>query len=333
MLDLSSLKKGLSRLERPPELILHPIDEGAEGKGESPLAARLDELAERIAEASGGAIPLRRDAEGPTPPARPALTIAHPGRGAIHYLALPEGPEEGPFLDALLGGAEGGAGMAPISELDRPARLAVFIAAACPHCPGAVRNAHRLALAGPRVSAAVIDAQLFPELAERFHAQSVPLTVLDEDLSLVGVVPADDLAARILGRESEEHPVRVLLSLVEQNRLEEAQERILAEGGPAALAAAWRRSATSARISLMMAAERILEEDRAALDACVPHLLEVLHSEDANLRGDSADLLGRIGHPSALPDLERLRGDPNPDVAEIAAEAVEEIGERSASGS
>jgi len=69
------------------------------------------------------------------------------------------------------------------------------------------------------------------------------------------------------------------------------------------------------------------------LDGAVPSLIEVLQSEDGSLRGDTADLLGQIGHQGAIPDLEELRNDPNPDVAEIAAEALEEIEARMKQGS
>jgi HEAT repeat protein len=43
------------------------------------------------------------------------------------------------------------------------------------------------------------------------------------------------------------------------------------------------------------------------------------------LRGDTADLLGQIGHPSAREALKSLLKDPNPDVAEIAKEALEAL--------
>ena len=52
--------------------------------------------------------------------------------------------------------------------------------------PVTVRAALHLALASPRVQLSVIDAQLFPGLAERFGVRSVPLTVLDDGVTLVG---------------------------------------------------------------------------------------------------------------------------------------------------
>ena len=75
----------------------------------------------------------------------------------------------------------------------------------------------------------------------------------------------------------------------------------------------------------MLAVETGLEGDQAALDGLVPGLLPILGTEDPVLRGDTADLLGRIGHRAATDGLRALLDDPNPDVAEIASEALEEI--------
>ena len=78
----------------------------------------------------------------------------------------------------------------------------------------------------------------------------------------------------------------------------------------------------------MLAAELALEDNPAALDCIVPRLLPLLEGPDVTLRGDTADLLGRIGHPVAREPLQRLLADDNPDVAEIAQEALEALEER-----
>ncbi len=64
--------------------------------------------------------------------------------------------------------------------------------------------------------------------------------------------------------------------------------------------------------------------DRAP-DALVKPLLPFLRAKEASLRGDIADLLGKIGHPEALPKLQELNQDPDPEVAEAAKEAIEMI--------
>ena len=108
-------------------------------------------------------------------------------------------------------------------------------------------------------------------------------------------------------------------------------KRVLEADGASELATAWLRSAMSLRMGLLIVVEDVLGADATALDDIVGSLLPALDAEDAGLRGDTADLLGQIGHASALPALEALLGDPNPDVVEIVTEALERIGQRNAS--
>ena len=57
--------------------------------------------------------------------------------------------------------------------------LEVLTTPTCPYCPGAVRIAHRFALASPMIVADMVAAAEFPEVAQRYHAASVPLLVVD----------------------------------------------------------------------------------------------------------------------------------------------------------
>jgi glutaredoxin len=311
------------------ELIFHPAS-GEESALDEPLA----QAARRIEAASGGALTVERG-DGGGLAALPCLTIAHRGLGKIHYQALPDGPEAPPFVEAVLGPRRDGDGATDafgerLSALKRPAELLVFVGASCPHCPGAARSANRIALATPLVTVSIVDVQAHAELAERFNVRSVPLTILDGDLAVTGVVRPAELVDKILSRDDEGHGQGVLLSLVEQGRFDEAAARMRSGPGAAHFVTSWKNSDTSLRIGLMMAAEEALEAGHEVLDHLVADLVPILDAEDATLRGDTADLLGRIGHPAAKDALESLQRDPNPDVAEIASEALEEIGDRGA---
>jgi alkyl hydroperoxide reductase subunit AhpF len=321
--NLQRLREGLADGSAALELILRPAD------ADSPLAVAFTEFAREIEAAAGGSFQIRRAPGGGTL-ADPSLTLASGARGGIHYMALPEGLEATPFVDLLLELAHEPAPpreewARSLAQLEQPAEVLVFVSAACPNCAQAVRAAHRVALASPRVTAAIVDAQRFEELAARYQVKSVPLTLVDRELGTTGAVSPQELAARILGREDAEHGMRVLVSLVETGRMSDAVQRILEGDGASELAAAWLRSAMSLRMGLLVVVEELLETDGAALDGIVGELLPALEAEDAALRGDTADLLGQIGHASAVVALEPLLHDPNPDVVEIATEALEEI--------
>lgn len=215
-----------------------------------------------------------------------------------------------------------------LSGLEEPIELIVFIASGCPHCPKAVREAGKIARANPLVTTKIVDAQASPDLAERFNVKSVPMTVLGDGLSLVGVVKAKDLAEQIMSRQGDDYGAKLLISLVDTGRLDEAASRIRMGPGADQFADVWQRSSTSLRIGLMMVAGKALEKNPSALDGIVQKLSTSLRTEDAALRGDTADLLGQIGHPDAAELLKPLLDDPNSDVADIASEALEEIRRR-----
>ena len=70
-----------------------------------------------------------------------------------------------------------------------------------------------------------------------------------------------------------------------------------------------------------------LEGSWEALARVYEQRIAALTADDAALRGDTADLLGKIGLPSAVEPLRGLLADENPDVAEIAQEAIDAIAE------
>jgi alkyl hydroperoxide reductase subunit AhpF len=319
--DLARIGRALSGRAEPLELDFDPA------AGASDFGAALKRIAEAVLAAAAGGVILKQATAGNWP-ARPALTISAPGRGSIHYLALPEGREARPFVEALI--AEGPASMeAKFTErlraLHRPVELYVFMAGECPHCPAAVQAANSLALASERISTFIIDTQRFTDLSDEFKVSSVPLTVIDRGLSLGGVKPVSEIAEAVLSVGTPGYRTRHLLSLLESRRTQEAVDLICGNGGPRAFLAAWQQSATSSRMGLLLVVEQALERTPEALGGIVPNLCEVLGAEDASMRGDTADLLGKIGHPAAAPALRALLSDPNADVAEIAAEVLQEL--------
>lgn len=329
--DLERLRAALSGLEGALTLRLHRAPE------ESPFEEALAAAARAVAGACGAAITLEeegKEGDGGGLPGLPALSLEPtPGDRRVTYLALPRGPEATPFVEAVSSLAQGASDQgvaAALEGLDRPAELLVLVSPACPHCPGAVREAVAVAAASPAVRTLVVDAERFPEVANRHGARAVPFSVLDAELTMVGVVPRSELVAAIAGRDGSGHAARLLRGHVETARFGEAARLLLdAEtGGASAFVDAWGGSTMTERIALLLVAEEALAARRDGLDVLVPALVPLLAAEDGALRGDTADLLGRIGNAEARPHLEALRGDPIADVAEVAAEAIEGIEER-----
>lgn len=304
--------------EPPLEITVHCADEASE------LASEFARVAGLLVSAAGDGAVLQ-DGRGEDIPACPALSFSGEDRGTIHYLALPEGQEKEPFGEMISGHVDDDL-RSNLCALVEPAEILVFIASACPHCPGAVRAANGLALASRRVTTTIIDVQRFPELAERFNVSHVPVTVLDGELLVNEVVPTERLATLLLARGTAGYEEELLLSQVGSGNSDLAVHRIL-DSPPAseAFLALWRKSTLTLRMGLLVTAEDVLEEAPGTLNGIVGGLIEALGSDDGALRGDTADLLGRIGHVDARAPLEAMLDDANPDIVEIVEEALENI--------
>lgn len=222
-----------------------------------------------------------------------------------------------------------------LSDLTEPAELLVFAAPGCPNCPHMVRAAAALDRASPLVSLKVVNATVETDLAGRYKVDSVPTTVVDGGLTIVGVRSLEELARLLVEREEPGGEKALFASLVESGRLDEAVGILLDGRASEAFAGLWKESNLEDRIGLMVVAQDVLDEDPRALDDLVPLLISVLLGEDAlegdpALRGDTADLLGRTGHPDARAALQALLQDPHPAVVEAARDALEEMMEKPA---
>jgi thiol-disulfide isomerase/thioredoxin len=231
-------------------------------------------------------------------------------------------------LAGLTNPAEVQAAAATLEKLTKETELLLFIGQGCPACPHQVRSVATLALANPQISVEIVDVGLEPELTAQYEITSVPTTVVDDELIMVGVIPALELAWRLLEREGPEAEKVVFSALVESRRLADAAERLSDGRATAAFLELWSSSTLESRMGLFLVAEEALEWNPEALDDLVPLLIEGLKgngplAQDPTRKGDTADLLGQIGHPDARAVLEALSRDPNEEVAEAAEEALD----------
>jgi glutaredoxin-like protein len=114
----------------------------------------------------------------------------------IKFYGLPGGYEINSFLGALLE-VSGHREEIPadvlkrIKAVDRDVHIQVFVSLGCPHCPGAVSAAHRLALENPRIKADMVDTNNFVPLAQKYNITGVPKIVFNDKFELVGAHPVN----------------------------------------------------------------------------------------------------------------------------------------------
>jgi len=313
------LRTTCEALPSPVEIILYQT-------GESDFGRKLADFVEEACSLSQGKI--RNIAGRPDPglTAYPCFTLGREGFATIIYAALPVGHQFRPFIKALeLAGSN------HLSAEGSHADLLVLISEHCPHCPVVVEAAIELSGQRSSIVPCILDAGQFENFTRQYGIKSVPATILDRRLVLTGIVSADRMMELVDIRGSLKFEREVVQSLIDSGRIAEAA-RCIDQGAGREVALDLIQSADfSKRLSGMVVIEKALEDKPDAVRSLVPSLVTMLSHADSRIRGDIADLLGRIGDPQAITQLEPLADDPDPDVAEAAAEAIAELRKQSGS--
>lgn len=201
----------------------------------------------------------------------------------------------------------------------------VVVSPFCTNCPLVVEAVLRVAVLNPLLWAFIINAHQVSPLTEHYRIQSVPAVVIDRHLVHVGEITSERLVEILLNRGTAAYKRDFMRSLIERGLIDEAAGLLCKDQDVDGMLALFEHGDLSMRMGVLVVFEEALEKDRPTIQKMVPSLIAMLTREDARIRGDLADLLGKIGDPRALPQLERLTKDPDPDVADAAKEAIENI--------
>jgi len=123
----------------------------------------------------------------------------------IKFYGIPAGHEINSFIMGLLEVSGAGEKLPDsmterIPKIDKPIDIKVFITLSCPHCPGAVARAHKLAFMNKNINAEMIEANTFGELSQKFNVSGVPKIVFNEgDQELLGDQPLEAFLNTIEG--------------------------------------------------------------------------------------------------------------------------------------
>lgn len=82
-----------------------------------------------------------------------------------------------------------------LTKLKKDSEIKVFVSLACHHCAATVIGAQHLAAMSPKLTATMIDANLYPDLVEKYKIERVPMVVINEEKTLLGEKSMEDLAA------------------------------------------------------------------------------------------------------------------------------------------
>ncbi len=128
---------------------------------------------------------------------------AEPKDYGIRLYGIPAGYEFATLLEDIRMVSRGEPALRPetleaLGRLTGPVRVQVFVTPTCPYCPRAVLLAHKLAMASDLVTGEMVEATEFPHLAQRYHVQGVPRTVINEVVHVEGAVPEQQLIMELM---------------------------------------------------------------------------------------------------------------------------------------
>ncbi len=133
----------------------------------------------------------------------PAIVVKDSQKDSgIRFFGIPSGYEFSSLIEAIRLVSTSRTNLAPetvefLKNLQSPVNLQVFVTPTCPYCPGAVILAQQMAYVSEQVSAAMVEATEFPQLASRYNVFGVPKTIINEKEFVEGMVPEKELLTRI----------------------------------------------------------------------------------------------------------------------------------------
>ncbi len=124
----------------------------------------------------------------------PAIILENKEDYGIRYYGIPSGYEFGSLLQDIIYVSTLQTDLSMqtkdfIKKINKPIHLQVFVTPTCPYCPRAVLLAHQLALESKWITADMIEATEFPELANKYRVYGVPKTVINDKIHIEGAVP------------------------------------------------------------------------------------------------------------------------------------------------
>jgi hypothetical protein len=215
-----------------------------------------------------------------------------------------------------------------IERVSLPADLKIYVTPQCPFCPHVLSEIVPLSLLNPMIHLAVIDGELFPELAAGDGIRSVPTVILDGAFRWTGAGHVDEIINAILNRDPALMGLKSLVGFLrEGNAGTLAQMMIDRREVFPAFADLFESSDWSVRLGAMVIVEELAEKSPELSEEILDLLWKRLNGISGPARGDVMYLFG-LGAPGSKLWIDRLKGileNEDEEVREIVMEALENL--------
>jgi len=120
----------------------------------------------------------------------------------LRYFGTPLGYEFGVLIKSIIDASTGSPELPDdtlkmLSKIDKRVHILVFVTPTCPYCPLVARAAHMYAIVNLNITADVIEAMEFPELANKYDVYAVPKVVINDVIEFEGAVPHEFFISKI----------------------------------------------------------------------------------------------------------------------------------------
>ncbi len=154
------------------------------------LLKELSETSDKIKLTIKNAIVDKQDSEKYKVDRVPLIMI---GNDRIRYYGIPAGYEFAVIVEDLIEFSRAESFLSPesvqkISNLQKPINIKVFVTPTCPYCPRMAKYAHSAAMVSENITAEVIEASEFPEIASAYSVFAVPKTIINDQIEIEGAV-------------------------------------------------------------------------------------------------------------------------------------------------
>jgi len=132
----------------------------------------------------------------------PVLVVTKGEFNRIRYYGVPSGFEISPISDAIVELSASRTNLSQkaresLATVRRRANIKIFVLTTCAYCPIVARHAYRAAIESPKVTAEIIDSQLFVDLAQRHSVMGVPKIILNDNTDITGAVQEIDFFQKL----------------------------------------------------------------------------------------------------------------------------------------
>jgi glutaredoxin-like protein len=133
----------------------------------------------------------------------PGMVLLGARDHGIRLFGLPYGYEFQTLISALTIVSQGKTDLteetkAKLRAINTPVHIQVFVTLTCPHCPVSAAMAHKFAFENEKITADVVDAGEFPQLAVKYGVMGVPKVVVNDKVEFVGAVPENVFLEHVL---------------------------------------------------------------------------------------------------------------------------------------